>query len=516
MSTAFDASGLGTDSNELTFTVAAGSSEGLVLGAASEEPVAADSVQLFDERGGLYDQVLGGGATLLFDDILVGTYTMRVSAPGFAGAEQSVTVSAHEERVEIAILLGDTPSTPSRTPTPVETPPPPPPVELRLIVDISTTVPSATGVFTTFGEYAVEATRVVFTALGGGTGGIYVDEIGRGLIRVADGTIITPGESQAFRNNFFALSIDEGVAAFSNLRTEEDLWVADIPGGSALTRIDLSAVAGRGNRPELANQVIELFGVTFETGALAFGATLFDYPSAGIDSEAIYMVDDPLDPAAAARVVADVTTAIPGGTGTFQELPSSRPVRSVAMAGSMLVFVGIGSGAQQGVYLHDPGDVSVPIRVVADTTTEVPAGAGTFTEFCGVSTDGGGIAFRGRGTSGEIGVYASVGGALVRIADATSAIPGRSDAFRAFGCVTAIEGTTVVFEADRPGFPVKRGAYVSAGGAPVKVVDSDDELGAKIVQRAELGDHESLHAGRLVTLVWFTGGSSGLYLAEFE
>jgi hypothetical protein len=100
------------------------------------------------------------------------------------------------------------------------------------------------------------------------------------------------------------------------------------------------------------------------------------------------------------------------------------------------------------------------------------------------------------------------------VADTSTIVPGRDESFRAFSCVTALDGSIVAFEADRSGSPVKRGVYAARDGDLLKVVDSDDLVDGRVVQRPALGDHQSLSAGRLATLVRFDDGSSGFYLTS--
>jgi hypothetical protein len=518
---------------ELVLPVSAGDIAGSIFNAATQEPVAPDVVQLFDENQMLVRAAAPGDATFSFSDVLGGRYTILVTAAGFSPAQKTVVVT-HLQLTEIPIPLEPLPETPgpSRTPTATmgATPPPPTqgPLLLRRVADTTTAVPPGSEqTFSTFFEFAVDGTAVAFTALGGGIGGVYRDEERTGLLAVVDSTQDVPGDTRhrKFRPTFFDLSIDGNMVSFTNTRTEEDVWVADFEADNALTRIDLAKLGAAGSATEELNgKIVELFGVTFEADALAFGATLRSAktPTPGrtpaLDT-ALYIVNNPLainekPIGASVRRVADTMTDIPEGTGKFTEFPPSRTVRSVAFTKGNLVFVGKGTDGQQGVYLYVT-DAVPPLRVIADTTTtEIPEGTGMFTEFCGVSIDGEAVAFRGRGSGGQAGIYMTQGGALRRVADTNTRLPGREESFRTFNCVTALEGNIVAFEGDRPGFPVKRGVYAEVNGTIVKVIDADDLLDAKVVQRAGLDDDESLGTGRLVTAVRFTDASSGLYVAD--
>ena len=66
---------------------------------------------------------------------------------------------------------------------------------------------------------------------------------------------------------------------------------------------------------------------------------------------------------------------------------------------------------------------------MADVNTAIPAGRGNFTNFSSVvSLSGANMAFRGVG-SGEDGIYFSSGGSLKRVADLTTSIPGGTGTF---------------------------------------------------------------------------------------
>ena len=75
--------------------------------------------------------------------------------------------------------------------------------------------------------------------------------------------------------------------------------------------------------------------------------------------------------------VASGTTTIPGGTGTFSGF-GNHP----AISAGNLAFFGAGSGGQQGVYRAHPE--GPPIKV-ADLNTAIPGGTGNFTGF-GIGT----------------------------------------------------------------------------------------------------------------------------------
>jgi hypothetical protein len=99
------------------------------------------------------------------------------------------------------------------------------------------------------------------------------------------------------------------------------------------------------------------------------------------------------------RPIANLTTAIPRGTGTFSGFTA------VAQGGTLTSFIGTGTG-QAGVYSWDraiPGD---PIRPIVNLTTAIPGGTGTFIGFSSVSTSLGHTAFLSLGNSrARKGIY---------------------------------------------------------------------------------------------------------------
>lgn len=110
--------------------------------------------------------------------------------------------------------------------------------------------------------------------------------------------------------------------------------------------------------------------------------------------------------------IADSNTPIPGSTGDFTafSIPS--------LAGPYVAFGGDGESDQQGVYLHNAG----AIERIADRSTLIPGGGTTFLGFGTPSVEpGGNVGFFGRGEGDHFGIYAS-GGGLHTIADASTIV----------------------------------------------------------------------------------------------
>jgi hypothetical protein len=173
---------------------------------------------------------------------------------------------------------------------------------------------------------------------------------------------------------------------------------------------------------------------------------------------ALSLLADSPPPAAAAEFnfinLADPDTAIPGGTGTFDG------VGQPAISLGKVAFKGWGGGGQVGIYMRDVNDAGSLVALV-DGTTAVPGGTGVFTEFSHPSLSDGDLAFRAEGSDGEIGIYTIIDGTLGALADTTTAIPGGTGTFTDF-LQPFISGGEVTFEGHGSSF--QEGIYTNVGG----------------------------------------------------
>ncbi|MCA9504263.1 MAG: VCBS repeat-containing protein [Myxococcales bacterium] len=168
------------------------------------------------------------------------------------------------------------------------------------------------------------------------------------------------------------------------------------------------------------------------TGLMVFRAS-------GVDRQGIYVFDGN-----ALSVVADTTTAVPGGSGAFVWFDPQ-----VQVASGEVTFRARGADSE-GIYRWD----GVTLAAVANTSTAPPGGAIPFTRFSSPgSGPGGRIAFRGQ--AGEVqGVYLYDGAGLIRVADTTSLAPGGTSTFTRFDERIAVSAQEVAFRAqaaDREG-----------------------------------------------------------------
>jgi hypothetical protein len=170
-----------------------------------------------------------------------------------------------------------------------------------------------------------------------------------------------------------------------------------------------------------------------------------------------------LDFGATQEGVVDTSAAIPEGTGLFTDFPGA------FLGLPRIAFRGLGTGGQDGVYAGDHPD---PCFLVADTGTAIPSGTGSFTEFGHVATDGSLVAFQGRGSGGQAGLYLWDAGTRTRVADTTTALPGG-------GGETFADYPVPCFDPGDPGVlalhgagPTLEGIYLERGSGLELVVDT--------------------------------------------
>lgn len=178
-------------------------------------------------------------------------------------------------------------------------------------------------------------------------------------------------------------------------------------------------------------------------------------------------------------VVADTSTAAPGGGGNFTDFNFS----SVSLHGNNVVFIANGPGGP-GVYRRQGAGA---IEVVAETgTTMVPGGGGeVFTDVGFITSIFGGLAsFGGFGDAGTRGVYTWSGGPLNVVADTTDlAPPDFTLNFTSMGS-PAISAGNVAFEGYATA--ARRGVYRSAGGALSAVADNNTLIPGEAVNFVRL------------------------------
>jgi hypothetical protein len=115
-------------------------------------------------------------------------------------------------------------------------------------------------------------------------------------------------------------------------------------------------------------------------------------------------------------MIVDTDTGVPGGTGTFVSL--STP----SLDAGDVAFWALDDNSGEGIYT----DAGGTLRVVANESTPIPGGTGDFTQFGEPSIDGGSIVFGGVGSGTQRGIYLDSGGGLERVIDTSMTLEGKS------------------------------------------------------------------------------------------
>lgn len=297
---------------------------------------------------------------------------------------------------------------------------------------------------------------------------------------IADTDTILPGDTTRFRR-YGAPSVDgrSRSAAFLGTRTQFN----------ALNAIGVYRSTG-GPTPEVvADRATEVpvptgepvaFFTTFPEVPPSMDGDLVVFrassgPANNPDYDGIYLSDG-----VTIRVIADLSTPVPGGVGTFQAFGTPM------IDNGLVVFSG-GATADAGIYVSD-GDT---VTVIADTATLTPDG-GTFQSFgTAPAIDDGNVVFfaeaQGSGGGAAIGgIYTTLGGELSTVAVEGTAVPGTNTTFNGFQTEPAIDGDRIAFGATTAIFNFA-GIYVAHPAGITKVVNLLDDLGGKNVDLTTLG-----------------------------
>jgi hypothetical protein len=245
----------------------------------------------------------------------------------------------------------------------------------------------------------------------------------------------------------------------------------------------------------------------------------------GVDQQGVYgcLGAIPIEPCLR---IADRTTAIPGGSGTFHAFSSLAATADVLGPNSPIHIAFVGSGLnQQGIYECESAIPIDPCVRIADLTTSIPGGSGSFTGFgdLDVAQDLLGsvppqsaplrVAFIGSGVNQQ-GVYGCESAAPVEpcrhIADLTTAIPEGTGTFTGFTAVSASLGHTAFLGLGTNG---QAGIYVAS--TLKKVIAVGDRLTGKVVAGLRFG-RDGMVGNRLGFTATFTDGSEGVFVTEVD
>ena len=274
---------------------------------------------------------------------------------------------------------------------------------LAKAVDTTSGIPFGSGTFTSFGDPSLSGGNVAFTGAGSSQQGVYTTI--SGMTRIADlNTAIPSGGSGNFTNFGSGVSLDADNVAFEGAGASGQVGVFSTIGGT------LHAVANQATAIPGGTGNFTGFG-----GSVSLNQTNIAFVGTGTAGQSgIYT-----DVGGTLHPVADIHTAIPGGTGNFTSFFSS-----VALNNGNVQFVGFGTGSQWGIY----NDVGGTLHLIADKNTPIPNGTGNFTSFNSSYTPGlnnGNSIFEGAG-AGQDGSYTDIGGTLTTVANKSTMIDGKS------------------------------------------------------------------------------------------
>jgi len=272
---------------------------------------------------------------------------------------------------------------------------------------------------TQFGPPDLDGGLVAFFAydFGAGFQGIYTATSGGPVTTVADLTTLAPGAGvfEALDGN----SVSQGTVAFVGDPVGAGVSVYTATGGAlALLAGDTTTLDPDGSGtllPEFVPPAIDGANVSFRaTDENGFAGI---YTSVG----------------GVLETSVDETTIVPGGSGNLI-LDGYRPP---ALDGTRVAFQAHSEdGSSVGIYVVEGGVA----RVVADLDTPIPGGTGNFTQFdthvAHISIDDGNVVFLGRGAGSQRGYYAEIAGVLMEISGGedsvnTVAIDGDTIAYSA-------------------------------------------------------------------------------------
>jgi uncharacterized delta-60 repeat protein len=253
------------------------------------------------------------------------------------------------------------------------------------LASLGTAIPGGTGTFTGFTTPSAAGHLTSFIGTGAGQAGVYT---------------CTPGDP---------------CAPIANLDTE-------VPGGAgtftSFTDLGLAVDISQPGPPPMVAFI-----------------------GSGAGQQGVYSCDRTI-PTEPCQPVANLETEIPGGAGTFTGFDRVALAldTSVATPEAIVAFIGTGAG-QQGVYQCAPTEPCAP---VASLSTAIPGGAGTFTGFSAVSTSRGHTAFLAEGSFGQAGIY--VASTLQKVVAVGDTLAGQTVAALRFGR-DGLDGNRLAFAA---------------------------------------------------------------------
>ena len=294
---------------------------------------------------------------------------------------------------------------------------------VTMIANTNTPLPDVTGNFRLFGTPSLSQGNLAFPAsdvIGPVAQGVYFAPLNSSITTVADRNTLVPGGIGDFRG-IGQVSLDDANVAFVHSSVaKERIFVADSNG-----QIQLVA----------DNADFGVFnGISSNGGIVAFIARQTSIFDASVGNPPVLVVD--------------VTASFPrpgGGTVLTGFNPSTD--------NGSIAFLVQGNG----IYIATLQGTITPVALVG---TPLPGGTGNFTGFDSDSPSqrDGIVAFRGFGPSGQEGIYASIGGSLIKVIDLNNSLDGKTLAHLFLG-YEAVSGNQMAFAAQF--IDGSRGIYVA-------------------------------------------------------
>jgi hypothetical protein len=370
-------------------------------------------------------------------------------------------------------------------------------VAFTKIADDTTPIPGEGRPFEFFGFPAIDDGVVAFPSVAAS------EPLLRGVYRSAGGAITTivdsntpvPGGTGSFTQIGDNPSVSGGVVAFAAFGVDQGgIYSGD--GGPLTTVADQSTPipGGMGSFDRFK------LGPSIAAGRVAFENLDLSFPL----ERGVYLWSGGL-----LQAVADLTTPIPGSTGSFSDFVGFSSLDD----DGALAFIGRGNAPVEGIYIDD----GVSLRVVVDTNTPVPGDGVSFHSFGNhVSLSQGQVAFRGVTADGHMGIYVGDGSQLSLVADESTPAPGTDGTLASFGepCLDAGNAAfrALVF---RPSASNGFGIYTTFGGSLAKVIDTTDTLDGKTPQTFP-HSFRGCDGNQVAFGVVFTDSSRGIYVATLS
>ena len=378
-----------------------------------------------------------------------------------------------------------------------------PTLRFTKVADTATPIPGGSGLFTGFVDARdFDGRTVVFDGYGnGGQEGLYSFRDGS-LELLVNRNTLAPGTAQTF-SIFFDVAVSGNMAVFT----------AGWPGGST-SGCQFAANEGVFAVP-LGTTVPMTLADSSASGIQCFHGVDLDHGQVVVTGGNL-----PVDVfhnhqgtilrllgAQSLQTWVDVSTPVPGGGGaTFVGFDQEVSLRDGSLAFGEIVPNS--SPPLMGIYVDDGS-----LRVIADATTPVPGGTGTFQDLRGMNYDGQEAAFRGTDANGFAGVYVGSGpGDLRVIADRTTRVPGTAVNFLGFSNPLAFADGIVAFSGYWGGGGT--GLFTSYRGKVRRVLVKGDTVGGNVVEQAFCYAGQLVGNRLLVRVIYQGFSGSGLHVAE--